>query len=469
MKGLHNDYVTRYFRSGRKTINSHNVIKQFITHIDTHFPFVKGKRLLLAVSGGVDSMVMAYLFQKTNLDFAVIHCNFKLRKDESDADALFVQSFCEKNKITCFIKSFRTKEYAKQNGISIQMAARELRYHWFKTIAAKEKYDFIVLAHHKDDAIETFFINLMRGTGIEGLAGIKSQENIFLRPLLFASREQIEDFAVKMKIHFREDSSNLKDIYLRNWIRLKLLPLIKETEPSFDTIMQGNIKRLYDAKLIYRESIERTKNEVVKNNGNQIVINIDEVQKNEYGQTLLYEILKKYNFSESLTQDIYEARLAESGKRFYSLSHRLIKNRKEWILETIRTEKPCYAEVGSNDFFVNAGHIRLRFSKEQMPVAIEKSEDVAQLDFEKLQFPLKIRPWKKGDRFIPLGMKKEKKISDLLIDLKKNLFDKENVMVVCSEEIIIWVVGVRMDERYKVGPQTKNVFKIEITGKGDNG
>ncbi|MCD4773278.1 MAG: tRNA lysidine(34) synthetase TilS [Bacteroidales bacterium] len=438
------------------------MIEQFKRYIENEKLFKPNDKILLAVSGGIDSVVMAELFFLAGYDFGIAHCNFKLRGKDSDKDEKFVKDLAEKFKVPFFIKRFDTFNYSDENKISIQMAARELRYFWFTELLKNEDYTITATAHHRDDSIETFFINLIRGTGISGLHGILPKQGNVIRPLLFTGRDEIEAFQKEKKIKFREDKSNLSDKYLRNKIRHKLLPVIKEIEPDIEKVMQKNISRFAETENIYFKEIEKKKKKAVKEEKENVVILIDELQKLKPLKTYLYEFLLPYNFSFSDVENITISLEGISGKQFYSPTHRLLKDRNSLIITSLTNNE-------DQEFFINKSDKEI-LSPLRLKIKIEKKielsydKNIACLDYSKLEFPLILRKWKKGDIFVPFGMTGKKKLSDFFIDQKLSIIQKEQIWLLCSGENIVWIIGHRIDNRYRITKNTKQVFRLAFQG-----
>ncbi len=420
-------------------------------------------RIVFAVSGGVDSSVMLNLFVQAGIEGIIAHCNFNLRESESDKDEIFVKSLGEKYDIPVLTTTFNTREYAKNNGISLQMAARDLRYDWFEEIRVQNGCDFIATAHNKNDLTETFFINLVRGSGIRGLTGIKEKSGRLIRPLLFAGRDEILEFAVQRGLEWREDSSNASQKYARNKIRHAIVPSCREINPRFDDIMIENMKRLRAVEDVFTEILEEKKKQLLIRDKNSMRISIQEIVDGTSSETWLYEILKDFGFSQAVIRDIGGNLHSRSGKMFYSLSHRLIKDRSDLIIEPLREEqsRKYYIE---NPLEAIDYPIRLDMSIEEIPngFRIPPSPDTAWLDLDKLIFPLIIRKWEKGDYFQPLGMKNMKKLSDFFIDNKLSISQKEQTWILTSEKNIVWVMGLRIDERFKISPETKRSLRIRM-------
>jgi len=441
------------------------MLHHFEKHIKKAGLFDPSQKVILAVSGGVDSMVMAYLFYKAGFNFDIAHCNFSLRGKEADKDEALVKITAHKYKCTFYSKKFNTKTYAKENKISIQMAARDLRYEWFNELHQNKLCDYIALAHHQNDSAETFLINLVRGTGISGLHGIKAKNGIFIRPLLFADRSQIEAFAQKHQIEFRDDASNLEDKYVRNKIRHQIIPLLESINPSVVASLSHAADNLLETEKLYHEYIAVLKKKIFKKSGHRFLIDINQLMKIEARATVLFEILKPWGFNTTQVDEILESLNALSGKVFLSSTYKLLKDREKLIIEKLEKAENNTVYIYKNTKSVKTDSFKLTLSN------LKKNNDfspysasalVAFVDADKVSFPLTLRKWEKGDYFMPLGMKKKKKISDFLIDNKMSLFEKAKVKLLCSEKNIIWIAGLRADERYKITTQTKHVLKIEI-------
>ncbi len=436
---------------------------KFIKFAELHNLFNKNSKILLGVSGGMDSMLMLDLFIKNNIKIAVAHCNFKLRENESDNDEEFIEKYSKENKLTFFSISFNTIEYAKQNKISIEMAARRLRYSWFDKLLQKHKFDSVAIAHHKDDIVETFNINIIRGTGIKGLTGIKEKTGNIIRPLLFATKKQVIDYSKSNNLQYRNDSSNNEDIYTRNKLRLNIIPEIEKINPAYKKNVVENIKRLREIEIIYNKQIEITKQECIHYKDNNTYINLRKLRKLYPIKTYLYEFLVNYSFSNKILDDIIGS-FDKSGKLFYSHSHRISISREFLIISDLKsTEKQNYSinkDVDTID--INNYSITIRKYINNNKIVISKSENIAQIDFDLLKFPLEIRSWEKGDYFYPLGMNKKKKLSDFFIDKKFSLEDKENTLLLCSNKNIVWLVGQRIDNRYKITNKTKKIIEFKF-------
>jgi tRNA(Ile)-lysidine synthase len=439
------------------------MLERFLQNITTKKLFEPKQKVLLAVSGGIDSMVMLYLFEKSGFDYGIIHCNFQLRGDESDQDEEFVKKQVLIHGVPSYFKRFDTEEYAQINGISIEMAARDLRYEYFEKIRVEHHYDYIATAHHSDDLIETFFLNLSRKTGIKGLTGIKDKSGKIIRPLLFASRSEIEKFVSENYIEFREDSTNSEVFYQRNFLRHRILPLFSELNPSFKKNMLASIENLKDAETVYSGFFETEKQKVVEIAADSQVIEIDNLKKSAHPKLLLLEILSEFNFNPAVVEEVFQSLESESGKQFYSKTHRLVKDREKLFISLIQEKENKIYYIEAVDLKLIEPFI-INFEKlSGKDFKVRKEKNIACLDFEKLEFPLLIRKWQQGDYFQPLGMTGFKKVSDFLIDEKIPVHEKENTWVLCSGNKIAWIMNHRIDNRFKVTPQTQNVYKLEIS------
>ncbi|MFC2104843.1 tRNA lysidine(34) synthetase TilS [Bacteroidota bacterium] len=439
------------------------MLTDFQTFINSNELCLKTDRILLGISGGIDSVCMFHLFNQLDFPIGIAHCNFQLREEESDQDEIFVSDLANEYDLPFFSKRFDTEDIANKEGISIQMAARDLRYDWFEEIRNKYDYDYIAIAHNRDDVIETFLINLTRGSGIKGFTGIKSKSGRIIRPLLFASRNEIVEHLNKNSLSFREDSSNSSVKYSRNIIRNEIIPLFERINPRFRETITENISRLKEAEKIYIDNIEKTRELIINKQDKCILINLEKLTQLDPLSSFLYEFLKPYGFSNSQVNNIIDSLEGIPGKQFFSLTHRLIKDRTDLIIEEISLvdRKSYYIET---DTEVIHSPLSLKFSKFEITndFEIAKTNSLGFLDLEKIQFPLILRKWKSGDYFMPLGMSNLKKLSDFFIDCKLSLSDKENTWILESNNKIIWIIGLRIDERFKITENTRNILRIEI-------
>lgn len=417
-------------------------------------------KILVGVSGGIDSIVMLDLFDKAGYDISIAHFNFKLRGQESDQDELFVRKLDKKYKVKVFTKSFDTEPYAKDNKLSIQEAARNLRYNWFEKLAIDKGFDRIAIGQHLDDQIETFFINLFRGSGVKGLKGMPVKRGKIIRPLMFANRKQIKDYADTHKLKYREDSSNTSEKYLRNSIRHNLLPILTEIKSSSDDSILKSIGHLTEDYQDFQKLLNDLRVRIIqKDKVSRTSINEVKIMN----ASLFYQLLSIFNFNREVTDAILlSIQNKATGKIFYSSSHKLLIDRYYLFVE--EKERPGSENEYLIDDNVKVIHepIHLNFTKFQndKSMHINKSSEYAYFDFDKLVFPLKLRKWRKGDRFIPFGMRGNKLVSDYLIDAKVSRFDKEKVWVLLSDENIIWIVGYRTSEIYRLKHNTKTCLKI---------
>lgn len=438
------------------------MLDRFIENITAKQLFNSNQKVLLAVSGGIDSMVMLYLFEKSGFDYGIVHCNFHLRGDESNEDEEFVKKQVLIHGVPSFFEGFDTKEYAQINGISIEMAARDLRYEYFEKIRKNHKYDFIATAHHSDDLIETFFLNLTRKTGIKGLTGIKEKAGTIIRPMLFTNRDEIEEYAAKNYIDFREDSSNVEVVFQRNFLRHNILPLFTELNPSFKKNILASIENLKDVGNVYSGYFEAEKEKVLKFDKDSQIINIKKLVNSKHSRLLLFEILTDFGFNPTVIDEVFQSLVSDSGKQFFSKTHKLNKDRDKLFVSPIeeKENRIYYIEADDIELFAPYDINIEKLSAEDFK--IRKEQNIACLDLEKLQFPLLIRKWQQGDYFQPLGMTGFKKISDFFIDEKIPLHEKENIWILCSGEKVVWIMGQRIDNRFKITSKTKKVLKIEI-------
>ena len=445
------------------------MIERLHAYINRYNLLAEGEKVVLALSGGIDSMVLADLLLKSKVDFVAAHCNFHLRGEESNGDEEFVREFAEKNGIHCFVKHFDTEKYAADYGVSIEMAARDLRYAWFEELRQQLVYDKIAVAHHADDQTETFFINLLRGAGLNGLKGMRPQNGAIIRPLLWASREQIHQYAVENQILWRDDHTNAENLYLRNKIRNQLLPIFDELQPEARQGLYKSLEHLSSENELYRELLNEKLEQIVEQDGDVQRLPYSKLVKTKvpepvegpvYSFQLLFEWLRQFGFNTDQCQFIYDAIEIGIGNQYCSPTHRLVIGRNELQLSEIKDVVDEEIQIEAEEECIEKP-LLLRFSRFEKTAGfvIDKSPDVAQLDFDKLTFPLTLRHWRQGDRFRPLGMKGSKLLSDFFVDQKFTDAQKRNVfLLVSAENEVLWVVGHRIDDRFKVTAQTKNIF-----------
>ncbi|MEC5165448.1 tRNA(Ile)-lysidine synthase [Flavobacterium sp. PL11] len=435
------------------------MLQKFQDHLLNNFQFLNNKKLLLATSGGIDSMVMVHLFQQLNYKIAIAHCNFQLRGVESFEDQNFIQDYAAANNVAVFITQFDTVAFADDYKLSTQVAARELRYNWFYELLDTKKYDYIVTAHHADDNLETFLINLSRGTGLDGLTGIPEQNEKIIRPLLEFSQQEIENYAAINTIQWREDSSNASDKYLRNKIRHHLIPIFKEINPNFLSSFQKTQNYLQEAADMVEDATIMIYQQVAKQEEENIKFDLKQLKKLPNYKSYLYRWLHEFGFT--AWNDIYDLVNNQSGKQVFSSEFRLLKDREFLILSPLDLEKKIQEYFIEKDQKVV--NIPLKLSFHNVAALSSVSNKTIFVDSNKLQFPLTLRSWNKGDQFQPFGMNgKSKKISKLFKDEKLSLLDKENTWLLCSNNTIVWIVGLRQDERFKIENTTRNILKIQL-------
>ncbi|RKE95142.1 tRNA lysidine(34) synthetase TilS [Ichthyenterobacterium magnum] len=443
------------------------MLKALQNHIDKNLAFLKDARLLIALSGGLDSVVLTHLCHDLKLNITLAHCNFNLRGEESNEDEEFVLKLANDLNIEVFIESFDTETYAKNNKLSIQMAARQLRYNWFDELVESLGFDYLLTAHHADDNLETFLINLSRGTGLDGLTGIPENNSNVVRPMLPFSREEIEAYALKENLKWREDSSNTSTKYLRNKLRHEVIPILKGINPQMLQNFEKTQLYLEGSKEIIEDTIAKIQKKVVSVENNVIRFNIKKLKKLSNPKVYLYELLKDFNFTE--WDDVVNLLSAQSGKQVSSNTHRLVKDRDYLLLTEVKDKHAagCHSELVEESLIIeeNIKQLQTPFGVllfDEADALFSKQSNVIHVDKDKLKYPLIIRQWKKGDYFFPLGMKGRKKLSKYFKDEKLSLVDKERVWLLTSENKIVWVIGMRADRKFKVDSNTKKVLKIEL-------
>lgn len=440
------------------------LIEAFQRYIDENDLFTHDDRILLTVSGGVDSMVMLSLFVRCGYAVGVAHCNFQLRGAESDEDEVLVREQADRYGVPCYNRRFETAAEMERTGESMEMAARRLRYAWFDELSHQEGYTVVAIAHHADDSIETFFINLLRGTGLRGLTGISTQVGKIVRPLLFASRREILEYAAANHIPYREDSSNRSTKYLRNKIRLGLIPRIREINPKFTSLMCRNLARLTDAQLFINHGIERIRALAVTSENGIDTIHLDRIDPAFPQEFVIYELLNSaYGFKGDVIDALCRALKQEAvGRRFYARDHVASIDRGTILVAPIAPDDACLVTVAKGAPRSYCGNAVLYY--EYCDIDTIKNfgvpEHIAQVDADRLQFPLTLRRWQEGDWFIPFGMTGRKKVSDFLIDAKVPLPEKQRQFVLLSGDEIVWLVGRRIDDRYRLTSETENVLRI---------
>lgn len=427
------------------------MLQKFTEHINQQFDFVIGKKILIAISGGLDSVVVTHLFNQIKIgEVYLAHCNFKLRKDASDLDEVFVKSLALKSSNQIFTTFFDTEKYALENKTSIQIAARELRYNWFQELIENHKLDHVVTAHHADDNLETFLINLTRGSGLDGFTGIPKQNGNIIRPLLPFSQNEILVYALENNLEWREDESNSETKYVRNKIRHQIVPVLKEINPSLLASFSDTINHLKESQEIIEDRIKEISKEVISTSGGNddkiLELNIKKIQILSNPKAYLYQLLKDYGFTE--WNDVFHLLDAQSGKQVFSENYRLLKNRKFLLLSKQSTSSTKEIEyiIDKNDDKIEEP-ISLVF--ETVDSAATENKQTIYVDKDLLKYPLKVRKWRNGDYLYPIGMKGKKKLSKFFKDEKFSLFDKENIWLLCNaQNELIWVINHRQDRRF---------------------
>lgn len=431
-------------------------------YIDQNQLLTKKELVIVGISGGADSAALLHMLVSMGYQCIAAHCNFKLRGEESDRDELFTDNYTHILQVPLRTIVFETKQYALNNHLSIEMAARELRYAWFEELRKEYNAQAIAVAHHRDDSIETLLINLTRGSGLCGLTGIRPRNGYVVRPLLPLSREDVFSYIDSNKLSYVTDSTNSSDIYTRNFIRLKVLPLLAQINPSIKASLARTADHLGEAEIIFKHVIHEARNKVIQDNS----LSIDALMEFPAPKTILFELLKPYGFTRLVTEDIFSSLEKDSGKLFYSDSYRLLKDRSFLLIDSLeKHEQQCFTLDNVE------GHItvpiELIFSKLVInkDFLIERNLNFAYFDYDKLKFPLTLRHWKEGDWFVPFGMTGRKKLSDYFSNNKFSLFDKEKIWLLCNGEDIIWIVGERPDNRYRIDKSTKKVLKVNFLDK----
>ncbi len=439
-----------------------NMIKDFIAYTQAHFSNIEKSTTLLAVSGGRDSVVMCDLFVKANYPFVIAHVNFKLRGEDSDKDAEFVEQLAVHYGVQYHSVAYDTKTYAQTHKVSIQMAARDLRFAFFEQLCQAHHYPFYATAHHQGDAVETYLINQLRGCGLSGLHGILPRQGKLIHPLLFATRTQVDSYVAQHHLAFKEDVTNAQEKYVRNKIRHSLIPLLEDIQPNATHILWQNTQRLQEVEDLYKQGITALKKQY-ENNGDG-AINIDKLRSNDNAVTLLYEWLSPLGFNHSqCAQILHGTAVDTNAQRFLSDTHMATLNRGSLYIaaKDAKVENVSYT-INKGDTFVSQP-VPMCIEYKEGPVKIEREAHIALLDADKLKFPLLLRQWQTGDRFAPLGMKgKAKLLSDFFTDLKLSPQDKQNVWLLCSGKTIVWVIGYRISHHAKITAETKEVVRLVL-------
>ena len=439
-------------------------LQNFKAYIDQHALFTDQDKILLAVSGGKDSVLMAHLFKLSGFNFGIAHCNFNLRADESQRDEAFVKLLASTLDVPFYVTHFKTKAFAATHKVSTQMAARTLRYHWFEEIRQREAYDWIALAQHQDDAIETVLLNLTRGTGIAGLHGILPKRDKLIRPLLFLSAADIAMLINEYHLDYVEDSSNQSANYARNKIRLNVIPQLKELNPNLEETFRHNIQRFSDTELVLQQVVDGLTKELMVAHQGKMYLPIAKVKALNPKQLLLFELLRPLGFSEPVVAELLAGLDKQSGTTFFSPTHRAIVDREHIIIDAVIDQSGSVKNI-----LVHSADERVRFMnneilvKSSFEVSFKKNKNTAYVDTDLLIFPLVIRSWQTGDKFMPIGMDSYKKLSDFFIDEKVPLSVKKDVPVLLNGNgEIIWIAGYRQDNRYRLTENTSHVTIFEL-------
>jgi len=449
-----------------------NLLKEFQQFIKKQNLFQPKDKLLLAVSGGVDSVVLCELCKQAGYDFIIAHCNFQLRGEESERDETFVRLLEKKYSVEVLVKKFDTEKYAAKNKLNIQVAARELRYNWFREIAGANAVQFIVTAHHANDNAETLLMNFFKGTGINGLKAILPKHDHIIRPLLFAKKEALVAFAAACKLEFVEDSSNASDKYTRNYFRNELIPGLQKVFPQVAENLLNNIERFREIEILYQQSISLHKKKLLEPKGNEMHIPVLKLLKTQPLHTIVYEIIKDYGFTAHQTGEAIDLLKSESGKYIQSSSHRIIKNRNWLIISPNESTEASniLIEKGDKEIEFEQGKIAIEFLS-ATNYKLKTANSIAQIDAATIKFPMLLRKWKKGDYFYPLGMQSpsagqagKKKLSRFFIDQKLSVTQKEKTWVIEMNKKIIWVAGLRLDDRFKITDKTTAILRITLSG-----
>ena len=431
-----------------------NKVQYFITEKSL---FKREDKLILGISGGADSVCLMHILLALGCSFELAHCNFNLRGEESDADEDFVKELAKTYQLKIHVKQFDTLAYAAENKISTQMAARDLRYAWFDELLIKSSAKYLAIAHHANDDVETFFINLVRGSGLKGFLGIKEKNNAIVRPLLEVSRLEIEHFLQVRGLFFRDDSSNISVKYLRNKIRHELIPLLVEMNPSIQQTVKDEMRILEGVAQIYVAKVEEVRKDLFQEKNGIVQFETAALLALNPLYNYLYELLVPYGFYS--VEAISKALDGQSGKQFFSATHQLVVDRENIFISPLNKKNEVFEITEKTKILVYPLDLKFRLTEDK---TIIYDNDIAQLDVEKLKFPLTLRKWKQGDKFMPLGMKKFKKLSDFFIDNKFSIIDKQEQWLLCSDVDIVWLVGCRIDERYKLETNTKKVYIAQL-------
>ncbi|MAJ98445.1 MAG: tRNA lysidine(34) synthetase TilS [Flavobacteriales bacterium] len=435
------------------------MINKFIKYCNG-IGFKSKSKLLLGLSGGIDSIALFHLLRLSKFTFEVAHCNFNLRKSDSENDEKFVKKLCSKYNIICHVKQFDVGLNSKNEKISIQMSARKLRFDWFEVIRISRKLDYIILGHNKNDHCETILMNLIKGTGINGLTGIKTIKKKIFRPMLETERSEIEKWVLKNEFTYRTDKSNYSNKYLRNYLRNVIVPKLKNINPSLITTLSENSIKIKNSIKNLHFFYDKIKDEILLKKKNSIEVNIKKLKKYPSSSDILYYYLKDYNFTD--WNSMFNLINSQNGKILYSEKYKILKHNNKLIINKSKLVKVLPKKIFSKQNYIRTP-LKLRFNKINInDFCINKSKKIAALDYDKLTFPLTLRKWESGDFIYPLGLKGKKKMSDFFIDNKFSQFEKEKTWLLLSGDQIIWIIGHRIDDRFKIKEKTKNIYIIQL-------
>lgn len=433
--------------------------KRFEQFVKERSLFTKNDRILLAISGGADSVALAHLLKRCDFNFALAHCNFKLRGTESESDEAFVRALGKQFAVPVYVKTFDTKTLAKKAKQSTQLFARQVRYEWFRELRKTEDFQYIATAHHLNDSIETVLFNLSRGCGISGLHGVNLKTETLVRPLLFCKKEEILEYLKRNTISYREDASNATTDYNRNRIRHNVIPQLKKINSSLESSFEGNIQRFIEVEWLYKFALENIEKEIVEDKGNQRWISIPKLLSYPVRSSILHELLKPYGFSqaEKILEDIEK----QSGAIYEAAAYRLLRDREHLIISPLKEANKHDIWIQKEEKQIKLPGFDLIIKEATIPFQVKNAKEEALLDAEKLEFPLLVRNWQEGDVFFPIGMQgKKKKLSKYFKDIKLNRLEKEQVQVLFSQGEVCWLIGYRMDERFKVTTKTKKALLL---------
>ncbi|MFN5327333.1 MAG: tRNA lysidine(34) synthetase TilS [Bacteroidota bacterium] len=450
----------------KHSLHKEDLTFRFNEFIEKEKLFSKDNHMLVACSGGIDSIVLVNLLHELRFNFTVLHCNFQLRGDESQRDQDFVTALANHYGVKCVVKKFDTEETTKLWKKGVQETARLLRYNWFdeqiQLHSSSHQQPLLLTAHHLDDQLETVAFNFFRGTGIAGLTGMNAKDGHLIRPLLFASRDEIEAYAVSLKLSWVEDSSNKESTYARNTFRNEVFPTIEKIIPSFRQNLSNNIKRFQETEMLFKQQMASIKKRTLEQRGNGWALAINKIKHLTPLNTIVYEVFSAFGFAATQVDELKKLFDADTGSYLQSTTYRVLKNRAWLLIDPLHEISSKIYLIEKGQSLIAFGEAKLTVSTKDNAASISTASNEAWLDASKLEFPLLLRPWKNGDYFYPLGMKKKKKVSKFLIDQKLSKSDKEGQYVIESAKKIVWVVGRRIDDRFKIFPATKEVLRLKL-------